>query len=189
MTCEGQREPPADTFPKTQFWDFSVDLYAVPGVQEDCLALQEALSLDVNIILLCLWSAAARGEHLSKAQLQQIVTQAREWNAGVVVPLRQARRQMKKGLASVPNETIRTVRGRLASVEIDCEHIEQLMIQALIGDGGLRSSEPVAVTARLNLALYLGILAVTPGQSEADAIARLATAAGHMGIARTTDPA
>lgn len=37
------------------FWQYSCELYAKPGVKQRCLAAQNELTLNVNIILLCQW--------------------------------------------------------------------------------------------------------------------------------------
>ncbi|BDX04581.1 TIGR02444 family protein [Planctobacterium marinum] len=37
------------------FWQFSCELYALPGVKELCLDAQNRLCLNVNILLLCQW--------------------------------------------------------------------------------------------------------------------------------------
>ncbi len=42
------------------FWDFSLAIYRQPGVPEECLALQERLGADVNLLLLCAYLGAKR---------------------------------------------------------------------------------------------------------------------------------
>jgi uncharacterized protein (TIGR02444 family) len=40
------------------FWRFSLAVYASDGVARECLALQEALKADVNLLLFCAWMGA-----------------------------------------------------------------------------------------------------------------------------------
>lgn len=43
-----------------EFWQFSLAVYEAPGVEPECLALQEALAVDVNLQLFCTWRGASR---------------------------------------------------------------------------------------------------------------------------------
>lgn len=52
MASELQRE--------NEFWQFSLAVYAAPGVEAECLALQEALGIDVNLLLFFVWLGASR---------------------------------------------------------------------------------------------------------------------------------
>ena len=36
-------------------WDFVTWAYKLPGVEKACLALQNRLKADVNIVLFCIW--------------------------------------------------------------------------------------------------------------------------------------
>ena len=42
-----------------RFWDFSLNIYGVPGVAPACLRCQDEAGADVNLILFLLWRAAA----------------------------------------------------------------------------------------------------------------------------------
>ena len=42
---------------KSPFWQFSVKFYAVPGVAQACIDLQDQAGVDVNILFFLLWNA------------------------------------------------------------------------------------------------------------------------------------
>ena len=42
---------------KSPFWQFSVKFYAVPGVAQACIELQDQAKVDVNILFFLLWNA------------------------------------------------------------------------------------------------------------------------------------
>ena len=41
----------------TAFWDFALRLYAKPGVEADCLVLQDRDGVNVSLALLAVWLA------------------------------------------------------------------------------------------------------------------------------------
>ena len=43
-------------------WDFASRCYAQPGVAENCLAAQDSVGADVNLLLAAAW-LAARGQY------------------------------------------------------------------------------------------------------------------------------
>ena len=64
--------PPAT---KSPFWRFSVKFYAVPGVAQACIELQDRAKVDVNILFFLLWNATqmrALG-HAEVAELDRMI--------------------------------------------------------------------------------------------------------------------
>jgi uncharacterized protein (TIGR02444 family) len=120
-------------WPREVFWDYSVALYARPGVEAACIELQRRHRIDVNLVLLCLW-LAERGTALDGEALARLCHAADRWQAEVVRPLRTVRRRLKARLADAePNsiagdwpELAVSVRERTIALEIDAEHLEQL---------------------------------------------------------------
>jgi uncharacterized protein (TIGR02444 family) len=101
------------------FWQFSLRVYCAPGVQDDCLAVQERYGVDVNAMLLCAWLAAERRIALTPSEIEQCRNATAEWNERAVKPLRAARRTMK-GLAG--GESLRK---RVKELELEAEQTEQ----------------------------------------------------------------
>ena len=108
------------------FWQFSIRVFAAPGVAAECIALQEALGLDVNVLLFCAWLGVSRRVALTAAELEAVTALVRPWHEQVVRPLRQVRLQLKTLLAHHA-EALRT---RVKAVELEAEQTEQAMVFA-----------------------------------------------------------
>lgn len=75
-------------------WQYSLRLYAVPGISAACLRLQDEAGADVNMIFLLLF-AARSGLQLSAVNVATVEQECKNWHATVIEPLRQVRRLIK----------------------------------------------------------------------------------------------
>ena len=146
------------------FWKFSLAVYAVPGVADECLALQEHYGLDVNLLLFCAWVGQARKIALTPKDIEALDAAAAPWHDAAVKPLRAVRLYMK-GMADGEVAVLRT---RVKAVELDAEQIEQAMLfahaeQKWAANGNAPSSSVV----RSNLEGFLRAHGYR-GQSDAD---------------------
>jgi uncharacterized protein (TIGR02444 family) len=135
-------------FPDHPFWDFSLALYAKPGVAESCLRLQDGLGLDVNLLLYACWTAAKGAGRLSPDGWRRLVDETAPWRAQVVEPLRRVRRFLKGAEESPWSAGLRE---RVKALELDAEHAQQLAIAALAGPGGAAAAdaqEPICAIDR-----------------------------------------
>ena len=73
---------------ESPFWTFSLRVYASDGVAAECLALQDRLGLDVNVLLFAAWLGIVRGVTLDEAEMERINKVAAGWSNDVVLPLR-----------------------------------------------------------------------------------------------------
>jgi uncharacterized protein (TIGR02444 family) len=106
------------------FWNFSLRVYAVPEVRDECLALQEALGIDVNLLLFAAWLAAERGIRITGEDAAAMRSFAEGWHATAVLPLRSVRRSVKESdLFSRPQ--VGDFRRKVLAVELAAEKIEQ----------------------------------------------------------------
>ncbi len=119
-------------FPKHPFWDFSLKVYTSDGVAEACLELQNTHQLDVNILLFCLWYGASGRGKLNDKEIKKIICHVDIWHRDVVKELRKLRVLLKGGMKNAPAELTISLRRSLQKIEIDAEHIEQLMLSTLI---------------------------------------------------------
>jgi uncharacterized protein (TIGR02444 family) len=110
-------------------WDFSLALYAQPGVADACLHLQDEQSINVNLVLWCVW-LECQGLQLNDRQLEQAQGEILEWDQQYVVPLRRLRRQMKTEFGA-DNTAINAVRGHIKQAELAAEQVLQLQLQQL----------------------------------------------------------
>ena len=56
---------------KSPFWRFSVKFYAVPGVAQACIELQDQAKVDVNVLFFLLWNAT-QGRALNAADVTEV---------------------------------------------------------------------------------------------------------------------
>ena len=117
-------------FPVCAFWDFSLDLYARPGVADCCLRLQGRHGLDVNLLFYCLWTAE-QGALLSDDDVAKLMASVEGLHHEVIRPLRAARTRLKTMLAEAPAKlapAMGRVRADIKRNELDAEHLEQLLL-------------------------------------------------------------
>ncbi len=153
-------------FPKNDFWDYSLALYGRPAVAPACLALQDEHGADVNVLMWCCWTGASGRGVAEPAELDAVLAAVRWWQDDVVVPLRHVRRRLKGVSTPAPEGVVETVRQRIAKVEIDTEHVQQLMLSAMARPARTdRPAESRAGDAALNLKLYVGALGAAPGDA------------------------
>jgi uncharacterized protein (TIGR02444 family) len=153
------------------FWRFSLAVYGEPGVQDACLAVQDGLGGDVNLLLFCAWCGAS----LSEAQLAALEQCIADWNARVIQPLRAVRRTIKPVAAS--DAAIADFREAVLAVELRAEQIAQAMLFAT-ADGIAAGANHAATAA--NVALYLRrlerVAGKPPGTVSAESLIEAASA-------------
>ena len=102
------------------FWDFSLQVYAMPDVAATCVALQDGHGADVNLLLFALW-AAYRRRCVGAAEAAELEQIASPWRDGVIGPLRAARRTLKNFTMTGAAELRETVKG----AELEAERLQQ----------------------------------------------------------------
>jgi len=110
------------------FWRFSLAVYGQDDVARECLALQETLGIDVNVLLFCAW-LGARGISLSGADIEDTLGKVAAWHGSVVRPLRGVRQWIK----TLKREEFASFRERVKRLELDAEQIEQAVLFAHSG--------------------------------------------------------
>jgi len=167
-------------FPPSAFWDFSLALYARAGVPEACLRLQARHGVDVNLLFFCLWVGHAHGGMLDRAAVERLKARVRAIHDDVVRPLRAARTALKPMVAEASGEfgaMLGRLRAEVKRIELDAEHIEQLMLDA---ERPSLAASAAAVAprdaARANAETYLAALDVSPDASDRADLATLIAA-------------
>ncbi|MFW2403724.1 MAG: TIGR02444 family protein [Gammaproteobacteria bacterium] len=118
-------------FQNSPFWDFSLSLYGRPGVADACLFLQDRYGLDVNIILFCVWVGSTGRGPLENNDVDACIRRTRDWRDRVIEPLRQIRRACRDEPLGVPEFLLEVFRPSMHDVELDAEHVEQLILEEL----------------------------------------------------------
>ena len=139
------------------FWQFSVAVYARPGVAAECLGLQTALGIDVNVLLFVAWIGAAKGIILDDRSIETVEVRASDWNDSVVRQLRTVRQNMKL-LPEIANKPADGLRKDIAALELRAEQIEQ----ALLFEAAETASALATVSASLMVKL-IGVVIVSSG--------------------------
>ena len=149
-------------FPDHPFWDFSLEVYGSEGVPQACLDLQEKHEIDVNVLLFCCWLGASGRGAISEAETAAMVAAVDPWHQTVVRALRAVRQRMKGGMPPAPIELSEPLRRRIAKSEVECEHVEQLMLAAAIdrsADDGVGPNQR-ADDAKTNIGRYFNALGI-----------------------------
>ena len=115
-------------------WEFSLTLYAEPGVAASCLSLQNQHGFDVNLVLFCIWYGFRYGD-LTDDLLSNALNLSKCWREAVTQPLR----SLRDRLTTNRNESvfsssleISDLRERIKSAELDAERIQQQELEKLI---------------------------------------------------------
>lgn len=133
------------------FWRFSVAVYAAPGVAPECLALQEALGADMNVLLFCAW-AGTQNHLLADSHVTAIGARVASWHERVVRPLRAARQSIKT-MPEVEIGEVALFRKNVAALELRAEQIEQALLFAAADElirGAGEAAAPDAIRANVD---------------------------------------
>ncbi|WP_434606840.1 TIGR02444 family protein [Pseudomonas sp. R1-7] len=103
----------------SDLWSFSINLYAKPGVESACLALQ-ADGENVCLVLCGLW-LEQRGVSCDEQKLQQLQHLAGPWDSSVVQPLRALRTQWKK--TALQDSRLGGLREQIKKLELEAERL------------------------------------------------------------------
>ncbi len=75
-------------------WQFSLELYARPGVAAACIEAQDHFAADVNLLLYAAWLARQDLE-LEPKQWRALTASVADWRQRVIEPLRALRRDWR----------------------------------------------------------------------------------------------
>ena len=147
---------------KSPFWKFSIKFYAVPGVAQACIDLQDEAKVDVNILFFLLWNAT-QGRAFKKADVAEVERMIGPWREVAVMPIRNVRRALKSPPAAVSAETAEGFRTRIKAVELEAERLQQEALYELAQSSRLgQPSASPARAARTSVDAYQGVLGPFP---------------------------
>jgi uncharacterized protein (TIGR02444 family) len=151
----------------SEFWDFSLRIYALPGVADECLDLQERYGANVNLLLFCAFCGARFGARLSVEELTEASALVKVWHCNVTKSLRMARTSIKQikldNAASPTGGYTESLRQSIKQLELEAEHVEH----AILSDWWLTKASGVTVSGQAdaiksNIFLLLGESAEAP---------------------------
>lgn len=143
-----------------EFWQFSLSVYAQPGVPAACLELQETQDTDVNILLFCCWMAR-RGLPLSEQKCKDVMQITQSWRLDVVRPIRAIRRHV--GALDRSDILVGKAYETLKTCELRLEQIQQTMLADNISSVVAGPRTDIASALR-TFAVAVGIPLSTPVQ-------------------------
>ncbi|KAF0862243.1 TIGR02444 family protein [Pseudomonas sp. LD120] len=106
-------------------WNFSLNTYALPGVQAACLQLQDE-GANVCLLLCGAW-LGQRGVDCNQSRLQQLQTLAAPWHREVIRPLR----ALRTGWRAAANDDteLAALREQVKTLELEAERQLLLRLQ------------------------------------------------------------
>ena len=122
------------------FWDFSLEIYRLPGVADRLIALQDDYDADVNLVLFCCWCGQEGRLPLDATLFERADRNLGEWRREVIEVLRSLRREMKGGVSGISPKISEPLRGDVKRLELDAERVMQSALASLapsvVGPGG-----------------------------------------------------
>jgi uncharacterized protein (TIGR02444 family) len=147
---------------KSPFWRFSVKFYAVPGVADACIELQDRARVDVNILFFLLWNATQK-RALNATEVTEVERIIGGWRDMAVVPIRNVRRALKSPPPVMAPDVAEGFRTRIKAVELEAERLQQEALYDLARSGrfGQAVGSPTEA-ARISVSAYQGVLGPFP---------------------------
>ena len=110
------------------FWDFSLKFYERTNVASSCVALQDSVGADINILLYCCWVASEGAAIIKPAEFNEIIVAIDPWQSSVIRALRKIRRDMKKNEMLNLGEMSENLRQSIKLCEFESEKLEQMIL-------------------------------------------------------------
>lgn len=172
----------AADFPEHPFWDFSLEVYRIEGVPPACLVVQERHGVDVNVLLFCCWLGASGRGVMSAGELRAALAAVDAWNREIVRSVRAVRQRLKGGMPPAPRALSDALRSRIAKIEVDLEHVEQLTIAAAVDRpaNDALAAEKRAADAAANVGAYLATIGARLVDDDRRQLATILAAAFRM---------
>ncbi|QEY74817.1 TIGR02444 family protein [Pseudomonas denitrificans (nom. rej.)] len=100
-------------------WSYALKLYARPGVEAACLALQEG-GADVCLLLAAAWLGST-GVAFEASRMNELESTAQGWREEVVVPLRSLRQRWQQ--SAKQDAQLAPLRERIKQLELEAEQV------------------------------------------------------------------
>lgn len=164
------------------FWEFSLEVYARPGVADACLRLQDRLGIDVNLLLFGCWAGIMGGRRLDEAEWARLIAATAPWREDVVAPLRRVRRRLRDiSWSRVSPDAASVLRSEVGRLELDAERILQQAVATLcpVPLSAVAPAHECVAAAIANVDAYFGALGVLPAAGDRADMALIVEAAGR----------
>ena len=112
------------------YWDWAIEVHGRPGVDAALNALQDAQGQCVAYLLWAAW-AAAEGRALPPEILMQGAALAKHWEGAATMPLRSARRHLKRPAPPIADEAREALREQVRKIEFAAERLLMETLESL----------------------------------------------------------
>ncbi len=138
------------------FWEYSLLLYAQPGVAEYCVDMQDRYGVLVNLMLFCCW-VGSRQMELDKSVIKEAERSIVDFNAEVTSQIRRRRRELSRPVDGTA-ERYADAKRKLFEAELNAEWDEHQKLLDWLSDAVLPGPPDGGTTGkfiRANLRCYL----------------------------------
>ena len=172
------------------FWTYTLDFYRRDGVQPAVIHLQDARGADVNLLIHAAWTAALDLPATTPAGAAALASSVAAWRETAIEPLRAVRNALRPGVAHVPEEECKALRGQVLKLEIEAERVEQAVLEAgTEGAAGREAGEPDPQRVAQNLAAVAALNPAPLSGADRDALRAVLAAACPKATAAQVDAA
>jgi len=142
-------------YPNSEFWNYSTQVWTLPGIEPTCLELQNEHLANVNLLLYCCW-VGDKSLCINDDDLQVLLDTTQPWQT-IIKPLRNSRKMMQQNLIAMPASMIKQTISNISEMELNAEHMEQMALEkALNLEQIAPCTEPSNIECSLlNLSTYL----------------------------------
>lgn len=159
-------------------WERMGQLYALPGIMPQCIALQESARVSVTALLTLVLVAAERMGAVTDPAAARIARGTEVFQENVLRPLRHARDGVKPWMEGRHSETATALRREMLRGELAVERFEQgLVLDMLNQPQSLNVPEDPLADASRSVARYLAALGVRPDCGQMQSLALIITTA------------
>lgn len=152
-------------FPKSDLWNYSTQLWTLPGIESICLELQSSHAADVNLLLYCCW-AGEQQRKLTDINIRSLLKAADSWQT-IIKPLRESRKLMQQNLIAMPPDLVDQTLHNIVEMELNAEHMEQLALDKALALEALTACEESVIECSLiNLKTYMQTLEQASGNAD-----------------------
>jgi len=155
------------------FWHFSLTFYEQPGMADLLVGLQDAHGVDVNLVLFLCWCGSRGRIPFDETQLSAARDSIAVWQTEVTAALREIRRRMKGGIATIAVDASEPLREAIKKLELESERIAQSVLAEKAPDVRAAGG-PAEVIALLQM--YFGALGLAESADIRAAVEHLAEA-------------
>jgi uncharacterized protein (TIGR02444 family) len=142
---------------QNDLWDYALQLYGQPGVEQACLEIQQGWPLGINRLLFCCW-LATEGRSLQPRQLK--TSAAAHWQQSITAPLRALRYQVREQARHEPE--LGPCYRALRQAELACEQVELARLFTLGRDWRVSAGARPDDLVLDNIRQYLRLEGVAP---------------------------